>query len=159
MENSKFTTREDIEAQKAELREAILTTGKTKMPPAKIAKNCVYLVVVIFLLAILLSVVVSKVSGGIPNVFGMYIFQVETQSMEPTLNAGKVIVSVKPSSEKKVEVGDIVTFKTTKGQTVTHRIVEKVDGGYRTKGDNPKNSVDDEVLTFDRIIAVMLFKF
>ncbi|MEG1646696.1 MAG: signal peptidase I [Clostridia bacterium] len=159
MKDSKYTTKEELENEKEQLIKAINTEGKNQIPPSKIVKNCIYAIIIIFLLAILSSVLISKLAGDIPNVFGIYIFQVETASMEPTLSEGTVIISINPSSEKNVNVGDIVTFKTTKGQIVTHRIVEKVADGYFTKGDNPKNSIDDEVLTFNRIISVMKLKF
>ncbi|HPG92438.1 MAG TPA: signal peptidase I, partial [Clostridia bacterium] len=63
----------------------------------------------------------------------------------------------------KLSVGDIVTFTMTDGRIVTHRIVEVLNAGtanesYRTKGDNSINSIDPDILTRDRILAVYLFK-
>ncbi|MEG1613670.1 MAG: signal peptidase I [Clostridia bacterium] len=158
MENSYFTTKNDFENEKSKLYKAISMPGKSKMPTSKIVKNIISILIIIFLVATLLSIVITKVSGDVPNIFGVYLFQVETESMEPTLDVGKVIVAVKPSSEDSVNVGDIITFKTTSGKVVTHRIVDKIDGEFLTKGDNPINSVDTERVTFKRIIAVMKFK-
>ncbi|MCB6585666.1 S26 family signal peptidase, partial [Streptococcus gordonii] len=61
----------------------------------------------------------------------------------------------------KLQIGDIVTFQDD-GVTITHSIVEVIQEnesiGYRTKGDNPANSVDPYILTPDRIQAVYVMK-
>jgi signal peptidase len=62
-----------------------------------------------------------------------------------------------------LKVDDIVTFRMENGVIVTHRIIEvlkdkKGKVTYRTKGDNPINSPDPELLTPDRVIARLVAK-
>jgi signal peptidase len=83
--------------------------------------------------------------------------------MQPTFDIGTVILSKEPSDPSNLSVGDVVTFKSLNDTTVTHRIIEVVtdeDGSikYRTKGDNPLNSPDSELLDPERVISVYVFK-
>ncbi|MPM83411.1 hypothetical protein SDC9_130475 [bioreactor metagenome] len=83
--------------------------------------------------------------------------------MDPTLPVGSIIISHRPSGLKAIKIGTVVTFITAGGERVTHRIVDVVkdDTGrmcYRTKGDNPINSVDLKMLYYSNIEAVLLFK-
>ncbi len=109
---------------------------------------------VILVLAICLAAVstyvsyVSSSGNGVPSIFGIRMFSIQTESMYPTLLPGDLIfdVAVKDSSELKV--GDIITYWTViSGERVlnTHRIYEIYDGGdyliYATKGDN--NTIAD----------------
>lgn len=86
---------------------------------------CVFLISAVFL------VLTSK-----RPVFGFQSMVVLTGSMEPTISVGS-IVFVKGASQ--YQKGDIITFKNTNGNHVTHRLVEMVsDNGtekYRLKGD------------------------
>ncbi len=72
-----------------------------------------------------------------------------------------MILSRRPADPGELAIDEIVTFKTASGDLVTHRISGVFTGedgsvSYRTKGDNPLSSPDQELLTPDRIIAVFL---
>jgi signal peptidase len=76
---------------------------------------------------------------------------------------GSVIVCAKAQHPERLAADEIVTFHTLSGAVVTHRIIEVVTDGngnisYRTKGDNPINSPDPELLTPDRVIGVFAVK-
>lgn len=59
---------------------------------------------------------------------------VYSDSMEPTISVGDGYVIVPADA---ASPGDIVTFRSdTREEYITHRVVEVVDGGYLTKGDN-----------------------
>lgn len=97
------------------------------------------LVLLVAGLAVVL-VVVPKATGSMP-------LSVLTQSMEPTLPPGTLVV-VRPVAVDTIEVGDVVTYQIASGQAavVTHRVVgiaSSSDGGrtFTTKGDN--NDVAD----------------
>jgi signal peptidase len=97
------------------------------------------LVVLVAALAVVL-IVVPKATGSLP-------LSVLTQSMEPTLPPGTLVV-VRPVAVDDIEVGDVVTYQITSGQAavVTHRVIavsSSSDGGrtFTTKGDN--NDVAD----------------
>ena len=104
---------------------------------------------VILVAAIILAAVCTYVSfvsssgNGVPNIFGVRPFSIQTDSMYPTLNAGDLIFDTAVKDTTELEVGDIITYWTViYGERVlnTHRITEIYDGGgyliFATKGDN-----------------------
>jgi len=84
----------------------------------------------------------------IGSVFGvpMGISFVETGSMEPQLEPGDGFVAVPTAVTDPVEPGDVVVFDAVNlndGGLVTHRVVERTESGYITKGDaNPFTDQD-----------------
>lgn len=60
---------------------------------------------------------------------------VDGPSMEPTYDDGDLVLARQQPS---YEVGDVITYDAPVDRqfNVIHRIVERVDGGYRTQGDN-----------------------
>ena len=105
---------------------------------------------VILILAIVVAVVcsytafVTKAGDGVPSLFGIRPFSVQTDSMKPFFEQGDLVIDevVDPASLKE---GDVITFWTViNGYRVlnTHRIVSITDYGnylyFETKGDaNP----------------------
>lgn len=176
MTQTKYTTQEQIEAMRQEIlrakeKMAGMTTEKSplrgRMRPSRLAMKTVgrvlFLALCLSLVWSIISIQVTKSRGEIPSVLGFQLFAVESGSMEPTLKVGAVIVSQKPKQPENLKVNDIVTFRTLARAIVTHRIIEviiKDDGSkaYRTKGDNPINSADQELLTPDRVIGVFVAK-
>ncbi len=174
MPEGKYTTREQIEEMRQELHREKQKlagmqvpedgrgkkTGKAKTA-VKAAGWVVFLCISLLLVTVIVSIQISKSRGEIPNVLGFQLFVIESGSMEPTLHVGSVILARKPEDPGGLKENTIVTFRTLSGAVVTHRIVKAEAGGagnrtYRTKGDNPKNSTDLEVLTPDRVIAVFV---
>ncbi|MFA6670553.1 MAG: signal peptidase I, partial [Bacillota bacterium] len=120
-------------------------------------------ITVAVLLGTLASVNVTKSKGEIPAILGFQLFMVESGSMEPTLPVGTVILSRQPRDKHNLKAKDIVTFRSSAGSVVTHRIIEvltddKGSVSYRTKGDNPISSPDLELLSPENIIAVFIMK-
>ena len=120
--------------------------------------NIITTVVLIFLIVIVVFLFVIRVSGSTPSLFGYSVFQVQTNSMEPELNPGDVIL-VKSCDPEDIQKGDIITYKATAGEmagkTITHQVaVEPVQRGgewfYRTKGIREGASLDPEI-SFDMI--------
>lgn len=86
------------------------------------------------------------------NIFGYKAYMITTNSMEPHIKEGDVIIT-KTEKEEKLQVGDVITFQ-KKGILITHRItnIEENQGRkiYTTKGDN--NTVEDlEKVNYDEI--------
>ncbi|MGI6239577.1 MAG: signal peptidase I [Christensenellales bacterium] len=129
----------------------------------RIGFNLIFWVLVAGLIALMFTAFQTKRETGIPSVFGFSVFRVETGSMVPTLPIGSFIVARAVPDPGAIEVGTIVTYRTGEGTVVTHRIIEVVEmegGGaaYRTKGDNPINSPDMELLTPERVIGAYVLK-
>lgn len=176
MTQTKYTTLEQIETMRQEIQHekekmAGISSGKGpsggRLPQGRQALKAVggaiFLALCLLLVWSIISIQMTKSRGEIPNVLGFQLFAIESGSMEPTLKIGAVIVSRKSKNPETLKVNDIVTFRTLSNAIVTHRIIEVAvndDGSkaYRTKGDNPRNSADQELLTSNRVIGVFVAK-
>ncbi|MBP5173861.1 MAG: signal peptidase I [Clostridia bacterium] len=120
---------------------------------------------VILVIAIILAGIstylsfVSKSGNGVPSIFGLEFFSVQTPSMYPTMNEGDLIFSKKVKDVTKLEKGtDIISYWTIiDGERAinTHRIYEIYDGGgyliFATKGDN--NPTEDPLTVHESEIV------
>ncbi|TFV98511.1 signal peptidase I [Leifsonia flava] len=95
-----------------------------------------------------LLIVVPKVGGATP-------LTVLTQSMEPTLPPGTLVV-VGPVKPAEIRVGDVVTYQIRSGEpdVITHRVIDVTsasDGSYSftLKGDN--NAAEDPPVVAEQI--------
>ncbi|NMB42053.1 MAG: signal peptidase I [Firmicutes bacterium] len=136
---------------------------QTKKPVIKIAGWIIFFIIILSLLATLASIHMAKKKGETPGLLGFQLYKIESGSMAPVLPVGAVILSRRPADASQLQEQDIVTFETTSGAIVTHRIIkvltdDKGNVRYRTKGDNPISSPDLEMLTPNRVIAVFITK-
>lgn len=167
MPQRKYTSPEEIESMRRAI--ALASKGRSRKtksaaPILKTAGSALFGVVVLLLLGVLFSIHLVKSKGELPGLCGYHLFVIQSGSMEPTLPSGTVILSRRPRDAAQIEAGEIVSFKTSSGNLVTHRIVEVLTGtggtvSYRTKGDNPLNSPDEELLLPERVIAVLVTAF
>ncbi len=85
----------------------------------------------------------------------------DTHSMEPTLWKGVYTIEIEEDKDKLKE-GDIISFKSTSGSNLIHRIVEigEDEKGWfaRTKGDNNKK-IDPEFVRENQLIGVVVGVF
>ncbi len=98
---------------------------------------------------LLLVLALAVVTIVLPALVGGRPLTVLTQSMEPTLPPGTLVV-VRPAEPAGIRVGDVLTYQLESGKpaVVSHRVIEKTfstAGGvtFRTRGDN--NDVADEL--------------
>lgn len=109
---------------------------------------------IVFILVVLavVVVVVQKRQGKDISIAGYSFYYVATDSMDPTISPGDVILSKNVTDETVLHEGDVITFiapsGVLKGQNETHRITHidyseagKVTG-IKTKGDNPTAGED-----------------
>lgn len=90
---------------------------------------------------------------NIPLPFSLNSFVVLTKSMEPALPVGSLVYVRKAQAYSR---GDIVTFKNSAGQVVTHRVIDDSLNSYLTKGDANIAS-DEEVITSKEVIGKSFF--
>ena len=140
------------------------------MKNIKFIFNIILKALFIFLLLLILLLFIYFVSIKIAQKKGklsaipINMFVILTQSMEPTINPGDIVIDYTPKNKEYV-VGDVITFLATDGyhagSTVTHRIIEIVeqDGDiyYRTKGD-ANNTADFSLIKKDNVIGKTIFK-
>lgn len=90
--------------------------------------------IVVFFLIIILGVFIYNKNINHVAYVGRYTsFTVNGESMEPTIIKTDLIIVKK---QKTYEVDDIISFRNEDGGITTHRIIEKDNEGYTTKGDN-----------------------
>ena len=174
MSDIKYTTDKQIEQMRNELKKARERQENKKLitldiPKYKAFKKIVSRITEIFLsllivilIFVLISVLMAKSKGETPSLLGYRLYIVKTGSMAPTLNIGTVILS-----REAKDAADLDEYHnhagTKEGEVVTHRIIEIVpdeEGNirYRTKGDNPLNSEDPDLLEPEDVIAVFVMK-
>ena len=112
----------------------------------------------IFILVILISIVIISLKFFINNSqpFGVTILRVSSNSMVPKFKKGDFIIIKKQSQ---YEVGDIITYEVIEENNVyyvTHRIIEKNENEFVTKGD-ANNKIDDYKVCESEIKGKVIF--
>lgn len=117
----------------------------------KVANTIVNIVLVLALILAAVCTYVSFVSAsgnGVPSVFGIEFFSIQTDSMSPFLEPGDLVIGQTIKDKAELRPKDIITYWTViNGERVlnTHRIEMVYDGGpfliFETKGD--KNTTAD----------------
>ena len=128
--------------------EAVLPQEESKTH--KVASTVINVILVISIILAAVCTYVSYVStsgSGVPSLFGLQIFSIQTDSMYPVLRPGDLIIDTAVKDAGDLRRGDIITYWTViNGERVlnTHRIHEIYDGGgyliFATKGDNNTSS-------------------
>ena len=125
----------------------------------------VFMIFIIFVIVCYVIGVQKNAKSGKyePPIYSAYI--IVSPSMEPTIKVNDAII-VKRIKPKRIKKGDIITFissdPTTKGITITHRVVEILEDSdhhklYRTKGDN-NNVVDSTLVKEDDLSGKVIMK-
>lgn len=120
---------------------------------------------VVLIVAIILAAVctyisfVSSSGNGVPSIFGLRVFSIQTESMYPALKAGDLVFGTAVKEPGELRKGDIITYWTIiNGERVlnTHRIDGIYDGGnyliFATKGD-ANTAVDALTVHESEIVA------
>ena len=141
------------------LEEEILVVEESKGKRILNAVINTVLVIAIVLAAVCTYIsFVSSSGNGVPSLFGIRIFSIQTESMYPTLLPGDLIFDTGVKDPGELRNGDIITYWTViNGERVlnTHRVHEIYDGGgyliFATKGDN--NTVADPLTVHESEIV------
>src|SRR3989338_5672325 len=120
----------------------------------KITKKIVHIKLTIAVLLILPLVVATLLTSKTDRLAGIRSMVVLSGSMTPSLPVGSVVYVQKSPVYNK---GDVISFSTDKGVTVTHRIMEvtkdiKGKTQFVTKGD-VNNTQDKELVSMDNVIG------
>lgn len=99
----------------------------------------------------------TKISPNkIPSIFGYKPFIVLSGSMESELYKGDLAI-VKNVDSKSLKENDIIAFRDDENHVVTHRIIDIVDDGFITKGDN-NNNKDSGTVSKEKIEGLYVYK-
>lgn len=119
----------------------------------RLKQNIILICSVLLLLTIIYIQFFSKEMNIKP--FGIETLIVKSNSMSPIFRKNDIIII---QEQKEYKVGDIITYKANNGELVTHRIIEKTENGFYTKGDN--NNTKDECLIYDgEILGKVIYIF
>lgn len=104
---------------------------------------------------IMILLILVCIPFTVPKLFGLQLYEVKTESMEPEYPVGSVVY-VKKVEAGDVSVGDVITYTlgTDTELVMTHRVMEIQDEEQQfiTKGD--ANPVEDaEPVSFSRVIG------
>lgn len=80
---------------------------------------------------------------------------VYTGSMEPAIPVGGIVV-IKPVNPETLREGDIVCFRFSESTSVTHRIINVTDEGFKTKGDANEDP-DQGIVEKENVIGKVIF--
>ena len=121
--------------------EKISNKIKNKRVTKKIFK---YIILNVLIILFIINLILSFEENT--HIFGIYMFNIVSESMEPTLKINDVVV-VKKCEATQLQKGDIITFQQD-GRTISHRILDITKDKniikFRTKGDN--NEIPDSDL-------------
>lgn len=111
---------------------------------------------VIILIYCIYIAVKTKQTGEDIYVFGHKPYIISTGSMEPTLKVRGLVV-IKQIPYEDIKVDDIISFVPEEvGKNVCHRVVEIIDEGFITKGDNNYKN-DMGIVTKDEYKGKLVF--
>lgn len=116
----------------------------------KIVNLLIILVVIAIIFCLYCIISVKVFHKQYINIFGYSIFEVQTGSMQKTINIDDAVL-IKIDSDYKV--GDIVTYKNG-NDFITHRIVSIEDDYVITKGDN--NNVNDNPIDKKLVVGKVI---
>src|SRR5574344_52261 len=128
-----------------------------------IIKTVIKTILYIVLIAMLLVIVVQKVTNNNMSIGGIRVFTIVSGSMEPKYNIGDILIS-KSVDVNTLNIGDDVTYIGKKGDlndlVVTHQIVNKFDDAtgihFITKGIN--NEIADPQIDGSQIYGKIIYK-
>ena len=133
----------------------------------KILNTVINVILVIAIIVAAICTYVSFVSSsgnGVPSIFGLQMFSIQTDSMYPILNPGDLIFDKEIQDKSTLQKGDIITYWTViNGERVlnTHKIYEIYDGGgyliFATKGEN-NTAVDSLTVHESEVVGKYWFR-
>lgn len=127
-------------------------------------KNTIGWFLVVLLGIAMVIIVVTRINGETPTVFGYTIFRVTTGSMEPELHVGDIILD-KSVEESEIKVGDIISYEgsgSLDGLVITHKVIKapyKDDNGntmLQTQG--IANNTPDHPIKISQVEAKFVAK-
>ena len=89
----------------------------------------------------------------IPQLLGYKLYVVKTGSMEPTIKAHSLVYVQTNFNCNDINVNDIIAFKFSNDELVTHRVVKKSANTFVTKGD-ANTAQDPQPVKFSNVIGI-----
>ena len=106
----------------------------------RLKQNIILILSILLVLTIIYIQFFSKEMNIKP--FGIEVLKVKSNSMSPIFKKQDIIII---QEQNEYKIGDIITYEANTGELVTHRIIEKTENGFYTKGDNNNTKDEKEV--------------
>lgn len=115
--------------------------------------NIISTIVLVFLIIVVVFVFISRATNHVPTIFGYSIFRVSSDSMEPELMVGDVIL-VKTANPEEIHQGDVITYLGKSGdlkdKMITHKVINEPyekfgEYYYQTQGIKDGALLDPEI--------------
>lgn len=120
----------------------------------KIIFNCIYAIILICVLYnIIFSINTTITRNDYLKVFGISLFNMESELMQDDINKGDLVV-VKDVKEEKIRQGDIIAY-TVNGKTRINKIFKIKQDEYVTKS-NKNYNPDIEKIKHNQVIGKMV---
>lgn len=103
--------------------------------------------IIVSLEVLFIAIILIAKSNNKPSIFHYSLFVIVSESMEPMINVGDVIIVTNNINE--LEIGDVVTYKRN-GIYITHMIIDLDDKYVITKGIN--NNISDEKIRKEDVL-------
>ncbi|MBE6692457.1 MAG: signal peptidase I [Ruminococcaceae bacterium] len=116
----------------------------------KVSSYCLFGLII----CLSLFVLTMRFLGEAPSIFGYSFYYVLTESMEPEIMAGDIILCESVDTEE-LKIGDVITYAgqtgELNGKIITHKIVDIDDGMFTTQG--VANNISDPPITSSQILS------
>jgi signal peptidase len=131
--------------------------------PLNIILSIIKFIIYAFLVLLLITIFVQKISQNKKTIGGFMIFTVASESMVPEYNVGDIIFT-KKVSEDELKIGDNITYLGSEGSVnglvITHKLVEiEEENGqkiFTTKG--LVNIIPDPPIVYGQIYGKVVYK-
>lgn len=124
--------------------------------------NTLFIVMIVFMIAIVAFMVKGKIDGGVPSVGPYQLYVVLSGSMNPVFDTGSIL-AVEKIDPAAVKLKDIITFKSPedKNMIITHRVMgimtlETGQIAYLTQGD-ANNAPDNKLVPKENLIGKAVY--
>lgn len=124
--------------------------GKLKKVVNTVLNIAIFFFALLLFLDIFLDFQTTILKKSYKSFFGISAFEIQTASMEGTINIGDLVIV---KNTKNVKLNDVVTYDVG-GRFVTHRVVQQISDTFVTKGD--ANNTDDTPISSDQIVGKVI---
>lgn len=130
----------------------------------KFIGNLLYILVFMIVVAMLVVVIMQRLTNNSIAIGGIRMFSVVTGSMVPVYEVGDVLIS-KEVEPKDIKVGDDIVYKgeegSFNGKVITHRVIEieqQEDGKYSITTKGVANEEQDPEINQDQVYGKIIYK-
>lgn len=112
---------------------------------------------------LVMLLVVARIQGQTPQLFGYRLLKISSSSMTPVLKVGDIILTKSPKDITDIQVGDVLTYcgevGSYRGKLITHQVTLAPyarDGSYYLQTMGIANSYTDPEISQRQVVGTMV---